>query len=108
MYQYKEVYTIDFTDVEYYLQMHLVIKEALDFPDYYGCNWDAFWDCLTDMVGCPVHIEIIGLEVIVKKFGDTEKTMIDILKEFKHYENDRYVNEIEIEIISGETRVSLS
>lgn len=108
MYQYKDVYTLDFTNVEYYLQMHLVIKEALDFPDYYGCNWDAFWDCLTNMVGRPVHMEIIGLEVIVRKFGDAQKTMIDILKEFKHYRDDRYVNEIEIEIVSGETRVSLS
>ena len=44
MYQYKEKYTIDFTNVTNYLEMHLVIKEALDFPNYYGCNWDAFWD----------------------------------------------------------------
>ena len=24
---------------------------------------DALWDCLTDMAGRPVHIEIIGLDV---------------------------------------------
>ncbi len=28
-----------------------IIKKEFDFPDYYGANWDAFWDCLTDMVG---------------------------------------------------------
>ena len=45
----KEKYTIDFTNVNYYLEMHAVIWKALDFPDYYGCNWSAFWDCLKDM-----------------------------------------------------------
>ena len=107
MYQYKEVYTIDFTNVQYYLEMHFVIREALDWPDYYGCNWDAFWDCLTNMVGRKVHIEILGLDVIERKFGEEAQIMIDILREFKHYRNDKYSNEIQIEIVSGDTRVSL-
>ena len=109
MYQYKDLYTIDFTNVQYYLEMHLVIKEALDFPDYYGCNWDAFWDCLTDMVGDePIHIEIIGLDVIERKFEHIAGKMIRILKEFKHYNNDKYAHEINIEIVDGDSRVSLS
>ena len=103
----KEKYTIDFTNVNYYLEMHAVIWYALEFPDYYGCNWDAFWDCLTDMYGDPIHIEIIGLEVIERKFGDYAKKLIDTFKEFKHYDNDKYSHEIQIEIVSGETRVSL-
>ena len=41
MYQYKEKYTIDFTSVENYLDIHFIIKQALDFPDYYGCNWSS-------------------------------------------------------------------
>ena len=69
MYQYKEKYTIDFRDVKNYYDMHFTIRDSLEFPDYYGCNWSAFWDCLTDMYGDPVHIEIIGLEVIERKFG---------------------------------------
>lgn len=45
MYQYQEIYTIDFSNIQNYLEIHFVIREALDWPDYYGCNWDAFWDC---------------------------------------------------------------
>lgn len=107
MYQYKEKYTIDFTNVEHYLEMHFIIKEALDFPDYYGCNWDAFWDCLTDMVGRPIHIEIIGLDVIERKFDDAAKMMVDTLREFKHYDDDFYSREIQIEIVSGDVRISI-
>ena len=107
MYQYKELYTIDFTNVQHYLEMHFVIRKALDWPDYYGCNWDAFWDCLTDMVGRPVHIEIIGLNATEQKFGDEAKIMVDILKEFKHYRNDKYAKDIKIEIVMGERRFEL-
>jgi RNAse (barnase) inhibitor barstar len=87
--------------------MHFVIREALDFPDYYGCNWDAFWDCLTNMIGRPIHIEIIGLEVIERKFDDAAKNMIETLKEFKHCDDDEYVNEIQIEIVFRNKRISI-
>ena len=103
----KEKYTVDFTNVNYYLEMHAVIWKALDFPDYYGCNWDAFWDCLTNMVGRPIHIEILGLDIIERKFDDAAKTMVDTLREFKHYEDDEFVDDIKIEIIDGDTRISL-
>ncbi len=103
----REKYTIDFTNVEHYLEMHGVIWHALDFPDYYGCNWSAFWDCLTDMYGDPIHIEIIGLDVIERKFGDSAGKMIEILKRFKHFNNDLFSHDIKIEIVSGDTRVSL-
>ena len=103
----KEKYTLDFTNVNHYLEMHFTIRQALDFPDYYGCNWDAFWDCLTNMVGRPIHIKIIGFDIIERKFENAAKIMMETLKEFKHYENDEYVNDIQIEIVSGDTRTVL-
>ncbi len=39
--------------------MFTTIQQALDFPEYYGGSLDALWDCLRDMVGDPIHIEII-------------------------------------------------
>jgi RNAse (barnase) inhibitor barstar len=101
-------YTINFTEVNYYLEMHAVIWDALEFPDYYGCNWSAFWDCLTDMYGDPIHIEIIGLDVIERKFGsDTTQKMLEILKRFKHFNNDLFSDDIKIELVSGDTRISI-
>ena len=107
MYKFKDIYTIDFSKVEYYTEIHAIIKKALDFPDYYGGSLDALWDCLRDMVGDPVHVEIIGLEVIERKFGDYASKLMDIFRDFKHYRNDKYSHEIQIEIISGDVRISL-
>ena len=107
MYQYKEKYTIDFTNVEHYLEMHLTIAKSLDFPDYYGCNWSAFWDCLADMYGDPIHIEIIGLDVIERKFDDSARKIIEILKRFKHFNNDMFSDSIKIDIVDKGTRISI-
>jgi ribonuclease inhibitor len=107
MYKFKDIYTIDFSKVEYYTEIHAIIKKALDFPDYYGGSLDALWDCLRDMVGDPVHIEIIGLEVIERKFGDYASKLMETFRDFKHYRNDKYSHEIQIEIVSGDIRISL-
>lgn len=100
-------YIMDFSNVKYYLEMHAVIKKSLDFPDYYGCNWSAFWDCLTDMYGSPIRIEIKGLDNIERRFDGVADKLISILKRFKHF-NSAFENDIQIEIISesGHTIIS--
>lgn len=41
--------TIDCTGLEDARQLHELLKKELDFPDYYGYNLDALFDCLTDI-----------------------------------------------------------
>ena len=42
----ENIAVLDLTDVSDLEDLHNRIKKALDFPDYYGANWNAFWDCL--------------------------------------------------------------
>ena len=64
--RYKK-YTLDFTNVKYFLEVHYIIKTSLDFPDYYGCNWDAFWDMLS--WECPASkVTIIGANTLPKSW----------------------------------------
>ena len=42
----KKIVTLDLTDCRFLGGIHLRIKKAFDFPDFYGENWDAFWDLL--------------------------------------------------------------
>ena len=37
---------LDLTDCRYLGELHQRIKVAFDFPDYYGENWDAFYDLI--------------------------------------------------------------
>ena len=100
-------FVLDFIDIKSLQGLHQYLKEVFSLPDYYGNNMDALWDCLTDMVGEPIHIEIIGLEVIERQFGDYAGKLIETFRELKHYRDDKYSHEIQIEIVSGKSRVSL-
>ena len=102
MYEYRNPYILNFTNIQYYSDVHLIIKEALDFPDYYGENWDAFWDCLTDMIGRPIQIKIYGLNVLDKKFPGESEYLLRILERLRHWHNDKYLHEITIEIMQDE------
>ena len=40
---------LDFKELFTPRQIHEYIAEKLDFPEYYGKNLDALYDCLTDI-----------------------------------------------------------
>lgn len=109
MYAYKEKYTLDFSKIEHWGEFHQIIKKELDFPRNYGENWDALWDCLTDMVDVeePLYIEIIGAEVIEQKWPKTIDTLVEILKDLKHWHSDKYCNYVKVEIVCGEARYEI-
>ena len=44
---------------------HNYLKEMLNFPDYYGKNLDALYDCLTD-IGIDTEIRLINKDLISK------------------------------------------
>jgi len=55
-----------------------------------------------------INIEILGLDVIEKRFGkETVNMFVDILRELKHYRNDKYADEILIEMVDGDIRIEI-
>jgi len=42
-------YLIDLSGMIDLETFHEYLSKKLDFPAYYGQNFDAFWDCLLDM-----------------------------------------------------------
>ncbi len=98
----KEIYIVDLSDVTGYYDFHARLRDSLEFPDYYGGNWSAFWDCLSDMIGEPLYIRIIGFENIEKNYDGYAEKMIEILLRAKHFDKDRYIDQIKIEIVRGD------
>ena len=49
-------------------QGHVYLMEALNFPDYYGKNLDALYDCLCEIDG---EIELINVSEVDKDILDT-------------------------------------
>lgn len=58
--------------------------DALDafapyFPDYYGRNLDALWDCLTDFSE-PAEIRVVNLETLQETLGPFWPRLQQVLK----------------------------
>lgn len=49
---------------------HKYLKEILDFPEYYGDNLDALYDCLTD-IGTYTEIILNNDKLVDKEIIDT-------------------------------------
>ena len=79
---------LDLTNCRYPLEMHGRIRKALHFPEHYGNNWDAFWDCLT--CDSPVSfVEIRG----EKTFAEELRPMVEALHSLLDEAKEKGANE---------------
>lgn len=64
------IYKLDFTGCRYWDDIHNAVKETFGFPDYYGKNLDAMWDCLDYYCDFRLHVLIYGLNTIPKEYEE--------------------------------------
>ena len=92
-------YSVDFSNVKHFIEIHEVLKRDLELPDYYGGTMDALWDCLTDMLGGINYIEIHGFDIIKKKYPEESREIYSIIKKTKHAYSDKYSDRFFVTII---------
>ena len=64
------------------------ISKALNFPSYFGMNWDAFEECLTDFEWCVANGYVIvlrGIETFPQSVPKELKIAINIFKSAAKY-----------------------
>jgi len=82
----KKEITIDLKKISTKEELQILLKQKLDFPDYYGENWDAFWDTITGLVELPEKITF-------EHWSDLERSISDeasSLKKMLHNFNKKY------------------
>ena len=71
-------------------QFHDAISRALAFPDYYGRNLDALWDCLTGWIDTPTTVIWKDFAVSKAKLGEfgerVAKLLHDVAAEVDSFE----------------------
>jgi RNAse (barnase) inhibitor barstar len=78
-----KTYVFDGKDFISERRMHEIFKEKLDFPNYYGMNVDAFWDCIFETVANEKGSFIFNnFSVFKKNIGeDNANYIIELIKE---------------------------
>lgn len=61
---------VDLTGVTATAELHATLATALGFPDFYGGNWDAFWDAITGLVAMPETLRLVGWTVFATRLPD--------------------------------------
>jgi ribonuclease inhibitor len=62
-------------------EMHLALAQALEFPDYYGANLDALWDCLTGWISPPITIVWENYSVSQRVLGEYADKVVELIQE---------------------------
>ncbi|GMX62855.1 barstar family protein [Paenibacillus elgii] len=72
---------LDGSKIDNVSQLHAVLKEALELPEYYGNNLDALWDCLTGWVEMPLTIRWLHFQVSEKKLGEYSNRLLLLFRD---------------------------
>lgn len=102
-------YKVDFSEVKQYGDIHKILRRDLEFPDYYGGNLDALWDCLTDQLLSGItYIEIVSFDKILKEYSNEWQGILEVFKETKHAYGDKYSNNFFVTLVYDDgTRVEI-
>jgi ribonuclease inhibitor len=75
----REVVEIDLSAVTTAGELHSTLARALDFPSFYGRNWDAFWDAITGLVEMPRRLRLVGWSGLAARLPEDARLMRECL-----------------------------
>ncbi|NTU16315.1 barstar family protein [Bacillus subtilis] len=81
---------IDGRDIENIEVLHDVLKDKVDFPNYYGRNLDALWDCLTGWVDLPLTLVLKNFEFSNTFLGSYADDVLEVLLEAQEELEDEF------------------
>lgn len=64
----RDVIEIDLSEILSTRELHVKLSHNLGFPDFYGQNWDAFWDSITGLVEMPKQLRFRGYQKFTERF----------------------------------------
>lgn len=79
---------LDLTDCSNREALHRRIQSTFDFPAYYGKNWDAMWDCLTDVFMENGVCRVIHIKGFDTMSNDLQNDCQAMKKIFSHLQQD--------------------
>lgn len=76
---------IDLKEVNTKQDLHSLLSDKLGFPKWYGNNWDAFWDMISDteIVTMPNRLVLLGFKELSEKLPKDAKIFQECFLDLK-------------------------
>jgi ribonuclease inhibitor len=85
----REIIEVDLSEVTTSQELHTELSRVLEFPDFYGQNWDAFWDGITGLVEMPIRLHFHGWQNLVEQLPNDaqrlQKCLEDMIREYPEW-----------------------
>ena len=78
---------IDVGAVETTRALHILLREKLDFPEFYGHNWSAFWDAINGLVEIPTHIKFLNWDKLEQRLNFDARMLRQCLTDLSKTQN---------------------
>ena len=62
-------------------QLLELIEDQLHFPEYFGCNWNALYDCLRDFDWTVAKIIVLAHDDLPRLSDDELRTYLETLRD---------------------------
>ena len=86
-----EIKFIDLGKIVSIKDFHDTFAERLYFPEFYGNNWDAFWDSISGIVEMPKKLTLTNWEKFQKTFKKDSKILKEIIKDYNNQNTENKI-----------------
>jgi ribonuclease inhibitor len=69
-------------------ELHELLAKTFGFPDYYGKNWDAFDECISEDAHVPSVIEVSGIDQLHSRLPRDAEFLRRCLGDFAEESHD--------------------
>lgn len=96
----KDIITVNLSEINSVAELHKTLSDKLNFPDFYGHNWDAFWDSITGLIEMPKSLIFYQFLDFQSKFPKDSEILTKCRFEFNKLDLKStieydYLNELE-------------
>ena len=80
----EKVFHLDLNGCKTWQTLHQRVKDTFDFPDFYGQNWDAFYDLMRTEVDID-KLVVSGVYTMPAELQEDLQTMYMVLDHLKTF-----------------------
>jgi ribonuclease inhibitor len=88
---FEDIQIINLQPISSIGELHRTFSNELKFPEFYGMNWDAFWDTITGIVEMPKILKLTRWKEFSVRFPDDSKVLKEITHDFNRQFHEKKI-----------------